>query len=227
MTLQELQDALQVLYDNDTVTPDSSDEDFETRTALLNTAIRVWEKEEQWRELLKSSEDLLVPMVTVAGTRSYNLPTDFNQIVGYVRLSDGTTYTYVPQKDPTSAQLYDNSPGANYYYIMGNPRDGYKLILSPTPSTAGLTIKFEYYKKASSLSLTTDSSECPDPMFLVYYALSKLFDSDGASLKSQKAFLEMSSRLQNMVNQNVLGGWFQDTAIEDVDFINGVGGFGR
>lgn len=226
MTLQDLQDKIQVLYDNDTTTPDSSDDDFKTRTALINTAIDVWQKEEQWRELLKSSDDLTVPIVTIAGTKAYDLPVDFDKIAGFIRLSDGTTYKYIPQKDPASSQLYDNTPAENFYYIMGNPRDGYQAILHPTPSTNGQVLKFEYYKKPTHLVGETDISEIPDPMFLVYFALSKLFDSDGASLKSQKAFLEMTSRLDNMVQQNMLQGWFQSTEIDDVDFLNGVRGFG-
>lgn len=227
MTLQDLQDKIQVLYDNDTTTPDSSDEDFKTRTALLNSAIDIWQKEEQWRELLVSSDDLTVPIVTVSGTKKYLLPADFDKIVGYIRLTDGTSYKYVPQIDPTSAQLFDNSPSENFFYITGNPRDGYSAILSPTPNVSGQELKFEYYKLPTHFTTTTtDVSEIPDPMFLVYYVLSKLFDSDGASLKSQKAFMEMGSRLDNMIQQNMLLGWFADTTIPDSDFEKGVKGFG-
>lgn len=226
MTLQDLQDKCQVLYDNDTTTPDSSDDDYKTRTALINTAIDVWHKEEQWRELLTSSDDLTVPIVTVAATSKYLLPTNFDKIAGYIRLSDGTSYKYVPQKDPATAQLYDNSPGKNFFYIMGNPKDGYGAILRPTPSVSNLVLKFEYYKLPTHLAIAIDISEMPDPMFCVYYALSKLFDSDGASLKSQKASMEMSSRLDNMIQQNMLSGWFQDTVVPDTDFLSGVRGFG-
>lgn len=228
MTLQDIQNYIQNLYDNDTSTPASTDEDYATRTALINAGIDVWAKEEQWRELLKSSDDLTSPILTVAGTKSYTLPTDYDKIAGYVRLSDGTTYTYVPQKDPTASQLYDNQPGANFFYLMGNPRDGYKVILRPTPTTSGLTLKFEYYKAPTHFATTTTAiSEISDPMFLVYFALSKLFDSDGASLKSQKASLEMGARLDNMIQNNILNGWYQDSEILDVDFIKGVGGFGK
>ena len=226
MTLQDLQDKIQVLYDNDTTTPDSSDDDYKTRTALINTAIDMWHKEEQWRELLTSSNDLTVPIVTVAGASKVVLPTNYDKIAGYIRLSDGTSYKYVPQKDPATAQLYDNSPGENFFYIMGNPKDGYSAMLRPTPTISGLIVKFEYYKLPTHLVVYTDISEIPDAMFCVYYALSKLFDSDGASLKSQKASMEMGSRLDNMVQHNVLSGWFQDTTIPDSDFTNGVRGFG-
>jgi len=226
MNLQDLQDKLQVLYDNDTSTPDSGDEDFDTRTILFNSGLGVWETEEQWRELLVSSDSLTVPITTTAGISSYDLPDDFARIVGYLRTSDGTTYNYIPQKDLTSNQFYSNDGSTPYFYISGNPADGYKINIHPTPGTSGLTLVFEYYKHPTDYQDPADISEIPDPMFLVYYALSKLFDADGASLKSQKAYMEMSSRLENMVKNNMLLGWGQSSEIPDVDFQNGVGGFG-
>ena len=226
MTLEDLQDKLQVLYDNDISTPDSSDEEYETRTALFNTALSIWEKEEQWRELLVSSDSFTSPIVTVISQADYELPTDFVRIAGYVRTSDGTTYTYIPQKDPSAIQLYDNDSSTPFFYINGNPKDSYYINLHPAPTVAGLELKFEYYKHPTDYSTSTDVSEIPDPLFLVYFALSKLFDADGASAKSQKAYMEMASRLDNMVQQNMLQGWFQDTSIPDVDTINGCRGFG-
>ncbi len=226
MTLAELQARLHLLYEGDTSTPDSSDDDYTTRTALLNAGIAVWEQEEDWRELYTTLSASAVGLggdkTTVADQAAYDCPSDFSRLVGYLRV--GTTY--YNQISPHQVQLYDQDTTTDFFYVTGNPSTGYDVTIHPTPTTTGDTISYEYYKTASTLSSSSDVPEMSDPMFLVYFALSRLHEADGANYKAQKAQMEASTRLEMMVQKNNQVTWYQKGNIIDVDFSRGVGGFG-
>ncbi len=227
MTLQEIQESIQVLYEGDTDTPTSGSEDWNLRTELINAAINRWEKEGGvlWNELwVKLSDAADGDKTTAADTTSYDCPSDFKAIGGYVRLTgtDGTTYyKVIPTQD---VQLYDNSTTA-LCYVTGNASNGFDINFISAPA-AGLTINYEYYKEADTVSQTTDVLEMSDPYFAIYFTTSQLFSNDGRINEKRDEFVKAEARLRQMVVRNGQNPWWQDNTIKDTDFDQGVGGFG-
>ncbi len=232
MTESSIQDAIHTLYEGDTDTPSSTDEEYLARRRLINAAIDRWESYENtdWSELFVSLADAADGDTTlVDGTSAYDCPSDFKRIVGFVRTSDGDSSTYYAAKRNVEDQLYDNSTDTpNFYYVTGNPSDGYKINLHPTPDSgnAGDTISYEYFKEATEISATTDTPEMNDPYFVVYFVLSRLFRNDGRHGEATEARMDAENRLKNMKTRNMTKGWFQNETIPDRHFAQGVGGFG-
>lgn len=228
MTLNSIQAAIHALYEGDTDTPTSGDDDYTLRTSIVNAGINRWEHEEGvlWNELWVSLDDAVDgTKTTSAATYSYSCPTDFRFPGGYVRLVDSNSQsTYFSVIPVEKAQLYDNE-NKNICWFTGNPQDGYKVNFLDT-QTASQTISYEYYKTADTLSSSTDVPEMVDPYFLVYFAVSRLFELDGQFPSSTKAFQEAEARLSQMKVRNMQSTWYQDARVEDWSTEQGVGGFG-
>lgn len=229
MTEQEIQEAIHALYEGDTSTPTESQEDYLVRRIAINTGINRWENYEGtfWKELFVSLDDAADgDKTTISGTSEYNCPSDYVSPVGYVRLADGdggsTYYTHKPTQD---VQLYDNTTSGNFFYITGNKSTGRKLHLHPTPD-ATYTIKYDYYKSATSVTSASDIIEMSDPYFLVYFGVSRMYELDGSMDLAQKAFMEAESRLQTMAARNDLLGWWQPNSVPDSFYDLGGSAFG-
>jgi len=231
MTESQLQDALNSLYEGDTNTPGSTDEDYLARRELMNAAINVWETygNTLWNELYYSLADAADgTKTTTSGTSKYSCPTNFLNVNGYLRIVDAAgDSTYYRQIQPLEAQLYDNqSSTPNYFYITGNPSAGYSVNIHPTPSTTGSTIRYEYYASATALSATTSVPEMSDQYFPIYYALSRMYHIDGLSGKANETLGIAEGKLIAMKRRNGLLSHYQDNSIKDNAFSQGVEGFG-
>jgi hypothetical protein len=228
MDLDDLQQAIHSLYEGDTDTPSDGDDDYILRTRLINAAINRWENEKGvlWNELWVDLADAADgDKATTATTYKYDCPTDFKFPGGYVRtystVGNSTYYSVVP---PEKFQLYDNED-KNIVTFIGNPSDGYDVKFLDTQSS-GLTISYQYYKNADSLSLTSDIPEMSDPYFIVYYVLSRLYELDNRQAFAEKAFREAEMRLSQMRVKNMQPAFYQDSRIEDWATEQGLGGFG-
>lgn len=223
MTEATAQDRLHMLYEGDNSTPSATSSDYLTRRGLMNVGINTWEKEALWNELYVNLSDASDgDKTTVNGTSSYDCPTDFRFPVGWLRL--GTTYYpfYPPEKFQT---IRSTDTATKFYYVTGNANTGYDIHIHPTPSSAD-TITYEYYKTATELSATTTIFEMSDPYFAIYFALSKLYEQDGLSGESQKAFMEADARLQKMKEINTMTPFYQQNDIPDEMDSRNVSGFG-
>ncbi len=230
MQEQTAQQILHRLYQGDDSTPSTSDSDYTVRRSYLNDAIRQWEVEDQWRELYVTLADASDgAKTTTASTATYSAPSDFRQPVGFLRITDSSsgTETYYTFIDVDRVQLFDNDTSSKFYYVTGNPQDGYTIHIHPTPDTTGETIAYEYYKTADTLSSTTDVFEMSDPYYAIYYALSVLFENDGQGDRAMKALAQANDRLQRMKINNLVYPAYSDNSIPDVDFNTGVLGFGE
>jgi hypothetical protein len=169
----------------------------------MNVAISIWEKEEGvlWKELyttLSAAAD--GDKTTTAADYTYDCPTDFVFVVGFVRTVSNGTSTYYRVIQPNQVSLMDDTSG-KWCYFTGNTSTGYDLNFNPGLTlTTGDTIAYEYYKTASAVSTGTDKFEMSDPMFAVYYALAELKkdegDTSGFTVATQK--LEAMKTLNNM-----------------------------
>lgn len=229
MTEATLQARLQVLLEGDRNTPTSTGNEYLLRREILNQGVGVWEKEAQWTELFaKLSDAADGDKTTVATQAAYDCPTNFLFPMGYLRV-ETTSSVYYPFKPVQSLQLIGTTDSTTkFYYVTGNPQDGYDITIHPTPGTTGYTITYEYYKTADLITATTTVPEMSDPLFLVDYALSVLRRRAGDTIGSREALASASDRLETMKERNAATPWYTNTTIPDLDLdIRGVSGFGK
>lgn len=228
MTQTQIQAAIHSLYEGDNDTPSEGSDDWNLRQSISNAAINRWEHEDGtfWAELWTKLEDAADgDTTTTAATYTYDCPSDFKNPGGYVRLIDsdgGSTYYSVIPVD--KVQLYDNQD-KNIVYFTGNPSSGYKLNFLDTHD-AGLTISYEYYKTADTLSAAASVPEMSDPYFIVYFVISRLYKQDGQTNNYRDAFQEAEARLAQMRTTNMLPAPWQENRVEDFFMEQGMGGFG-
>lgn len=227
MTEEQIQTQIHYMYEGDSEVPTSSDEDYILRRGLINAGINRWENENGilWNELWVKVADASDGDKTTDGTSSsFDCPTDFKFPGGYVRIQDSdgneTYYSVVKQE---KLQMYTDS-NKKVCYFTGNPSSGYDLNFLSAPPAG--TLNYEYYKTAEQMDAATDVPEMSDPYFLVYFVISRLFEMDGQTSNSMKAFQEAEARLIQMKTRNMQSAWYQDSRVEDKDFADGVQGFG-
>lgn len=230
MTLTQAQEILHTLYQGDTDTPASTDDDYLTRTRLLNAAIGVWEFEGdgRWPELYTTLADAATgAKTTTSGDSTYDTPDDFKIMHGFVRVTDSNgMQAFYPEVAIDKAHLYANDTITKRFIVTGNPASGYTLNLLPAPSSTGLTINYEYYKIASALTTGADIIEMSDPYYAVYYALSVMFENDGEGDRAVKALEQANDRLSKMRLRLMVPGAYQFNGIPDADWDLGGGVFG-
>lgn len=227
-TLQYLQDELQKLFDADTDTPTSTDEEWDVRTSLFNRAIREWEQSNsvRWRELWTTasvSSPGSAVLSTTSGTATYATPSDMAFPAGYVRVTASGQTTRYPVVGLSENQLYDSGDVNQYASFKGTPHAGYTLTIYPTPSTTGSTIQYDYYKRASELAAASDKIEMSDPDFALYYALSELFYNQRDLARYQNALSTAQEKLKNMELRNEDVGEWMDNSIPGLSNRMGIG----
>jgi len=229
MTEQQAQDQLNILYDGDINTPDSSDEDYLTRRGLLNAGINIWENygNTLWNELYKSLANASDGDKVTTTAKVYDCPSNFVNINGYVNIidTDGKS-TYYKQIQPYESEVYKARVGqSNYFFVTGDGSTGHQINLS-NEQTPGYTIEYNYYSTATNLANTTDKLEMSDPYFAIYYALSRMYHIDGESGKAVEIMSLAESKLVTMKKRNGMLGYYQRNSINDRDFETGLSGFG-
>lgn len=219
--LSDLQARINVLVNNDSDTPTSTDDEWTIRLSLINQAIGKWETQDTlWDELWTTyTHDSTV----AAGDDDYTITaTNLRFPGGFVKFTlNGGTY-WIEVISPEQFQTYSES--ARVVYFTGNNKDGWVLNLGWTPvegdGTVGATITFPYYKTATRLSATTDKSEIPDPNFIVYdvAATKSLLESKNNQFGVFSA--EALNCLSQMRVMNELKPPYQNMGVENVDFIS-------
>lgn len=227
MTLDEFQANLHALYQGDTNTPTSSEDDYTYRTSLLKAAINDWNSEKgiQWAELAKWNTDSQT-QTTDGTTVRFACYSDFAYPGGYVLLKNSSgqyaKYDVIP---PQKAQLYKGTTGTKCWF-SGNAKDGFYLNFISAPAT-GYTIEYPYYKTVYVPSSAAHIIEMSNPWFAVYTALSKLHEQDGEGDRAILALQKANNAMGDMRVKNDFPLWFQDHAVDDRDFVGGSGGFGK
>jgi hypothetical protein len=212
-TLANAISSINTLLELDSTPPTSGDEDYTVWTNLINISVNIWENEEGtlWKELftdLTSASD--GGKTTVAGQYAYALPTNFRFLnSGYVWVDD-TPFTVIKIED---LQLYEQNLG-NWVYFT----ETYMNFNPNLTIEGGSTIKYNYYKDATALTISTSTFEMSDPMFAVYYTLAELTKEEG----NQEALNIATQKLEAMKTKNEMTAMHQDNTT-----INPVGdGFG-
>jgi len=201
LTEAQLQSALHTLYEKNTSTPDETSSDYLVRRGLLNTAIEKWGDKAQsdnmrWRQLFTTGS------ITTNGTSTVSLPSDFIEPASLLKITETTGDVYYDFVSPEKVLSTLRDDSSSYiYHITGSP-GSYTLNINPTPAT-GKTGTITYYKSPTLLSSTSSVTEIPKPYFLIYDALSALFEEERPDLSNK--YLQMAADLMKaMVIDNDL-----------------------
>lgn len=208
ITLDEIQAAISARVDFIATAPSSTDTEYIRRTSLINSAAEKWGTElyGRWGELYEDTT-----LATVAG-QSYVLLPDGLTPNGLIlselgKLTIGNNSYKLVRAD--QQETYDASE--YIVWITGNLAQGYRLNISPTPS-AVISFPLRYYTRLlatdsdgvskSAMSLPTDKTKCPNPMYLVCFTLSEIYKTEGSGVLGQDYSAEASELLQDMKANN-------------------------
>lgn len=231
LTESDLQDQIHTLYENDSSTPASTDADYTIRRNLINTAINRWENDMGylWNELWTNTTlySTGAVLTITSGTATYATPDNFRFPGGYVRIYNGTDLVKkLRVVKPEEAQKF--SATTDYAYFRGDPGNGYTLVLNPAPGTDlnGYTITYDFYKRATAMSDTTDTPEMSDPYYIVWSVVAELNKADNNIALYESALNEAETRLKQMEVLNTMQPHYQDYGLDDNQVINSNAGFG-
>lgn len=212
-TLDNAISYLNALYEADSTSPTSTDEDYLVWTSYFNLAINLWEMEEGmlWKELfVKLADASDGTKTTTANTFTYSVPSDFKfPASGYVWIGTAPNATAFRVLRQEEVQLFQNDTGNWCYFLMDTTPT---LEINPLVNLkTGSTISYMYYKNASKLSSGSDTFEMSDPMFAVYYALAELKKEEGDATANAIA----TQKLEAMRTKNMMPSWFQPSRVEN------------
>jgi hypothetical protein len=207
-TVQTIQDQIALEVDQSSSSPTEGGTDWDIRVGLMNRSLIDWRDSYDWDSLKKVHNGL----VSVSGGASYVLPTDFNKLDGYPRITwDGTTTDNFPVIDPSKNQNYVDSD--NFVNLFTNGRDGKVMYIHSNTLSSGASVQFTYWKSPVSLASASDVIEVPDPTFIVQRSLYYLYKGreDG---RFPEAKLESEKILARMIeNENTRGYAYADRRI--------------
>lgn len=215
MTEADIQAAIAAYYDASAEALDPTDDDYLTRRILINRALHRWERDNGYYWDTLWTQD--TSQVISTGVTTYSTPDDFRRAGGWVLLlnADGQEAKRIPVVKPEDAQRMGDF--TDYAYFLGNPNDGFEFVLSPAPSATydGYTIKYPYYKLATEYSSTTDTSEIPDPEYIIHSVVAELYKQDSNTTAYQTSLEEAEERLKGMEVDQVAEIDWQDSTPGD------------
>jgi len=150
--------------------------DLTTRTDYANQAVRD-------ACSLYTFPQFSTPYTVYATGATVSLPTDFREMEYVLDIS--------VVKNPNSTTQ------SEYSYVLGNPTNGYNLILS---GISGATISMSYQRYPTEFSTLTSVCELPDPEYVKQKVISYVLQS-----RNDDRFLvierDAQTRLANMVGR--------------------------
>lgn len=219
LTESGLQDYIHTMYEGDTDTPSSSDDDYLTRRKYLNMGIAFWEgwRGTKWNELYTKLSAASDGDKTVATNDvDSDCPTNFVETVGYVQIVDGDNADNYIEVKQSEAQTYLRAGnGTRVYWMSGKP-GAYKINWNPKIQSGdnGKTIDYPYYKRATLVTATTDTPEPSDHLFLVHYVLHWLYKEENPGMSREH--LDIAIQLLNAMKlRNDMDKPYQDLSLID------------
>jgi len=122
-------------------------------------------------------------------------------MVSEVKVNYTTGVVYYQYKKLEDRLLSDRANPSERYYTITGKIGSYKLDLNPIPDQVGV-ITFDYYKKPTPLVNGSDVTEVPNPLYLVYYTVSRLYEQDNRSDLAQTYEQRATTVLNQMIVNN-------------------------
>lgn len=208
-----------VLYRTEADTPNDSDDEYVIFDLLTREAIQRWSNYDAtfWRELyntLQVAQD--GDLVIGTNQTEYATPSDMRKAGGFLHLTNdqGVTMQRIPIVEPNQAQFLDDL--ASYCYFIGDPNNGFTMILNPTPTSemVGLNMNYVYYSIPDLFTTGTDVPQMTQPMFIVHRCLANRFrGSRNPYYTSAKNDAE--DILKTMQAENNSGNWADPWKLAD------------
>lgn len=206
-------------YRTEADTPNDADDEFIIFVGLAKEAVARWANYDNtfWDELFDTAQvDGSGDLTITAATTEYAAPSNMQEAGGFLRLYDNNNVTQrrIPIIKPQEAQFQTDLTA--YCYFIGDPSNGFNLILNPTPdsSLVGLNMDYVYYKQPTYLVNATDVSEMAQPMFIVHRSLANRFrGSRNPYYTSAKNDAE--DILKTMQMRNNSGSWADPWSLVD------------
>lgn len=208
-TLLDIQNQIASEIDQSASAPTAGGADWNLRLNFINRSLRDWAETYEWSALHKIHNGL----VTASGFATYSLPTDFRKLDGFPRITwDGRTAADFPVVDPTYNSHYTDSD--KYVNVLGNDRDRKSLFIhAPQTLVSGASVQFTYWATPVSLATSTDTTECPDPSYLVQRTLYYLHKSneDGRFPEAKQESDRILARM--LESENAVGRGYESSRI--------------
>lgn len=170
LTVTEIQNRIASILDKSPSAPTEGGTDWNTRLKYMNMAEAEWAELYDWQALYK---EYGTQTSTSTGNASITMPTDFRRLATYPVI-EGNEYAEIRPQERGSKSVTDK-----YVYFMGNPLDGYTMVVNPGQLASGASITVPYYAGAGSLASGSSMSMIPDPNYLVQRTIAFHWESSG------------------------------------------------
>jgi len=218
-TEENILDFVYSSYEGDVDNWSTTGDEYLAGRRFCNQGIAMWQDYDntKWRELYAKHENSASDIVKTitAGTYAYTCASDFREPVSYVRTVRNSVSSYYSVLPVEEIPLWDDESGL-FVYFTGNPKDGHTLNFNPElVLSTGDTIKYEFYKYATTFTATTSKTEMRNPFFLVHYVLWRMYKNDGEDGRAQEEFQIAQQMLEQMRVDNMQGVWNQPFNINE------------
>lgn len=150
-TLSQILEDINAVLDLEATQP--SGDEYDTRVNYANQIVWDVAAKGQLSEFKSEFQTTTSTLATIP------LPADFREPQENPRLYFGGGWQEYPLKEVE--QKYDLPAGEYYSYILGDPKNGYNLILNGVQPSDNLS--FIYQKSPTGMTTGTDICELPDP----------------------------------------------------------------
>lgn len=182
-TLNDILIAVNSYTDLEAILPTGTE--LTTRTSYANQAVKD-------AASLYTFPQFSTPYEIYATGATVSLPTDFRELESFPKYKSSGVDTDIPVYKPGVLQTE-----SVYSYVLGNPSNGYDLILT---GVSGATISMVYQRYPTGFTTLTSVCELPDPEYVKQKVISYVLQS-----RNDDRFLvverDAQTRLANMVGR--------------------------
>ena len=176
-SVSEIQNRVSAVADQSSSAPTEGGDDWNLRLKYVNMAQHEVAELYDWDFLFKEYSTLTS---TNSANCSVALPNDYRKLATYPRITyDGANSSEFSEVRPQERGNKLNTD--KYIYILGNPKNGYTMVVNPGTTTSylasGASIIVPYYASVQSLVSPADISMVPDPNYLVSRTISYLWEA--------------------------------------------------
>lgn len=195
ITVDDIQGRIASVLDQDGNSSNIDTSDYALRLTYMNMALREWSEIYDWQALYTEFNTLTS---TSTGNTSIALPSNFRKLASYpVITADGATSSLFPEVRPQEAGQY--STNDKRVEITGNPLNGYNMAVFGTALVSGASIKVPYYQSPTSLVSPANTTEIPNPEYLVRRTIAHWWEARGDD-RFPQAKAEAERILANMID---------------------------
>jgi len=208
--ITDIQSRISSIVDQSDDAPTAGGDTWNLRLKYINRAQNRWQEMSDWPQLYK---EVFTNTSQASGNVTVAMPADFKKLAGFPLIieSSSDSGTEYAQIDPQERERYGITD--KFCYVLGNPSDGYSLILHPGSLSSGASIYYNYWSAGATLASPADVSMCPDPEYLVVESIAQLWEA-----REDPRYPEMKSeadrRLAQMLENDAVKGFGYDNRAE-------------